>query len=71
MATFVTAGPRDPEDLFLNPGQVNSKVISTALGPRGTFSIGGIGVPPFYIEETVERWEDISLLWSDALCRYI
>jgi hypothetical protein len=45
------AGPRDPEDLFR--AQVNSKVISTALGPRSTFSIGGIGVPPFYIEETV------------------
>jgi hypothetical protein len=47
------AGPSDPEDLFLNRAQLNSKIISTALGPRSTFSIGGIGVPPFYIEETV------------------
>jgi hypothetical protein len=31
------AGPRDPEDLFLNRAQLNSKIISTALGPRSTF----------------------------------
>jgi hypothetical protein len=53
-------GPRDPEDRFAElTNNKTDAIIFTALGPKASFPMGGIGIPPEYFKQAIRTGKEM------------